>query len=64
MTYVGVNYVLGTGLHSYGFGRGGVASRMFLFGGVDIAIVVLCGIVYWLRSRSHPLAGRDSGYTR
>jgi ABC-type transport system involved in cytochrome c biogenesis permease subunit len=52
MTYVGVNYVLGTGLHSYGFGRGGVASRMFLYGGVDIAIVVLCGIVYFLRSGS------------
>ncbi len=50
MTYVGVNYVLGTGLHSYGFGRGGVASRMFLYGGVDIASVALCGIVYYLRS--------------
>jgi hypothetical protein len=24
MTYYGVNYVLGTGLHSYGFGAGGL----------------------------------------
>ena len=52
MTYVGVNFVLGIGLHSYGFGTGAVASRMFLFGGVDVAIVVLCSIVYFLRSRS------------
>jgi ABC-type transport system involved in cytochrome c biogenesis permease subunit len=51
MTYVGVNYVLGTGLHSYGFGVGAVASRMCLIGGVDLAIVVLFGAVYMLRRR-------------
>lgn len=49
MTYVGVNYVLGIGLHSYGFGTGAVASRMFMFGGIDLALVALCAIVYVAR---------------
>jgi len=49
MTYVGVNYVLGTGLHSYGFGTGAVASRVFLIGGIDLALVVLCALVYLVR---------------
>lgn len=52
MTYVGVNYVLGTGLHSYGFGTGAVVRYMFSLGGTDLAIVGVLGIIYVLRSRS------------
>ncbi len=51
MTYVGVNYVLGTGLHSYGFGAGAVASRMCLIGAVDLGILVVLGLVCSLRRR-------------
>jgi ABC-type transport system involved in cytochrome c biogenesis permease subunit len=41
MTYIGVNYVLGTGLHSYGFGAGAVASRMCLIGAIDLGILLV-----------------------
>ncbi len=51
MTYVGVNYVLGVGLHSYGFGTGAVARYMFLMGGADMGFVVLCAAIYLIRSR-------------
>jgi ABC-type transport system involved in cytochrome c biogenesis permease subunit len=55
MTYVGVNYVLGTGLHSYGFGTGAVAKHMFQAGGTDLLLVLLCTIVYvWRRQASDP----------
>jgi ABC-type transport system involved in cytochrome c biogenesis permease subunit len=58
MTYVGVNYVLGIGLHSYGFGTGAVVRYLFLVGGIDLAIVGLCSIVYaargGLRLKSSP----------
>jgi hypothetical protein len=36
-----VNYVLGTGLHSYGFGAGAVASRMCLIGAIDLGILLV-----------------------
>jgi ABC-type transport system involved in cytochrome c biogenesis permease subunit len=49
MTYVGVNYVLGAGLHSYGFGTGAVVRSMFLTGGIDLAIVAICALIYGLR---------------
>jgi ABC-type transport system involved in cytochrome c biogenesis permease subunit len=51
MTYVGVNYVLGTGLHSYGFGAGPVVRWMFLLGGIDLALMAVCSAVYILRAR-------------
>jgi ABC-type transport system involved in cytochrome c biogenesis permease subunit len=51
MTYVGVNYVLGIGLHSYGFGTGAVVRYMFRIGGINLALVGLCCIVYWIRRR-------------
>lgn len=50
MTYVGVNYVLGTGLHSYGFGTGAVARYMFLMGGADLGFVAICAAVYSART--------------
>ena len=46
MTYVGVNYVLGTGLHSYGFGAGAVVRYLFWIGGIDLALVMVCTAVY------------------
>jgi len=49
MTYVGVNYVLGIGLHSYGFGTGAVVRYMFLLGGIELGFVALCTVVYLLR---------------
>jgi len=49
MTYVGVNYVLGTGLHSYGFGTGAVAKYMFRVGAVDLLVVAACCGFYLAR---------------
>jgi ABC-type transport system involved in cytochrome c biogenesis permease subunit len=49
MTYVGVNYVLGIGLHSYGFGTGAVVRYMFLTGGLDLAFIGMCCLVYFWR---------------
>jgi len=49
MTYVGVNYVLGIGLHSYGFGTGAVVRYMFLIGGLDLALIALSCLVYLVR---------------
>ena len=49
MTYLGVNYVLGTGLHSYGFGTGAVARRMLLVGGIDLAVVLTLSAIHLIR---------------
>ena len=49
MTYVGVNYVLGTGLHSYAFGKGAVAGRMMQIGAADLLVVLLCAACYLVR---------------
>ncbi|UCG32023.1 MAG: cytochrome c biogenesis protein CcsA [Phycisphaerales bacterium] len=54
MTYVGVNFVLGIGLHSYGFGTGAVVRYMFLIGGLDLILIVLCALVYWMRRQRRP----------
>ncbi|MHC4799615.1 MAG: cytochrome c biogenesis protein, partial [Planctomycetota bacterium] len=50
MTYVGVNYVLGIGLHAYGFGTGAVVYYLFLLGGIDLALITLCCVIYLARS--------------
>jgi ABC-type transport system involved in cytochrome c biogenesis permease subunit len=49
MTYVGVNFVLGIGLHSYGFGTGAVAKYMLLVGGIDLGLIALCAVIYLAR---------------
>ena len=49
MTYLGVNYVLGTGLHSYGFGTGAMVKYMLLTGGIDLGFVTLFTIIYVAR---------------
>jgi ABC-type transport system involved in cytochrome c biogenesis permease subunit len=55
MTYVGVNYVLGIGLHSYGFGTGAVVRWMFLVGGIDLALIAVCCIIYLARTTAQLL---------
>jgi ABC-type transport system involved in cytochrome c biogenesis permease subunit len=49
MLYVGVNYVLGIGLHSYGFGTGAVVKYLSRVAGVDFGLVLLCCVVYLVR---------------
>ncbi|NLX22902.1 MAG: cytochrome c biogenesis protein CcsA [Phycisphaerae bacterium] len=49
MTYVGVNFILGIGLHSYGFGTGAVVRYLFLTSGLDLAFILLCTAVYLAR---------------
>lgn len=49
MTYVGVNYVLGIGLHSYGFGTGAIVKHMFRSGGADLTFIAICAVIYLIR---------------
>ena len=46
MTYVGVNYVLGIGLHSYAFGTGAVARYVLTVGLADLLLVVGLTVVH------------------
>jgi len=41
MTYIGVNFVLSAGLHSYGFGSGGVVQWMALIGAAELVFLTL-----------------------
>jgi ABC-type transport system involved in cytochrome c biogenesis permease subunit len=52
MTYLGVNYVLASGLHTYGFGESNVVWAML---GVAVAEVLFVGLA-WLRVRRPPAA--------
>ncbi|MBI4578939.1 MAG: cytochrome c biogenesis protein CcsA, partial [Planctomycetes bacterium] len=52
MTYVGVNFVLGIGLHSYGFGTGAVVRYMLLTGSIDLALVGVLTCIYLARRPS------------
>jgi hypothetical protein len=52
MTYVGVNYILAAGLHSYGFGGSGVVRWMAL---LAIAEATFLTIGYFARRRATPL---------
>lgn len=49
MTYIGVNYVLSAGLHSYGFGAGGVVEWM---GAIAALEVVFIGVGYLAHRRN------------
>ena len=60
MTYLGVNYVLGVGLHSYGFGKGEMAWWMFLIGGIDLALIVVLGLIYLARTLPAAPASRPA----
>ena len=50
MAWYGVNFILGTGLHSYGFGSGGYGYAA-LFAGIELALVAALLAVY---RRRHP----------
>lgn len=58
MTYIGVNYVLGIGLHSYGFGTGAVVHYMMLTGSIDLLLIGLLTLVYLARTHKLSLAPR------
>jgi ABC-type transport system involved in cytochrome c biogenesis permease subunit len=49
MTYLGVNYILGVGLHSYGFGTGAVARNMLYAGAIDLGLVAVLAMLYLAR---------------
>jgi hypothetical protein len=49
MTYVGVNYVLAAGLHSYGFGSGGVVEWL---GGIALAELAFLAAGYFAHRRN------------
>jgi ABC-type transport system involved in cytochrome c biogenesis permease subunit len=51
MTYVGVNYVLAAGLHSYGFGGSKVAKWLMLVAAAETAFVI-AGAIAHRRNRS------------
>ncbi len=46
MAWYGVNFVLGTGLHSYGFGTGGSELFIGTFVGVDLLFVAITAVKY------------------
>jgi cytochrome c-type biogenesis protein CcsB len=56
MTYLGVNYVLGTGLHSYGFGDSPIVTWMIVIALIEAAFVLVC----WMKVRSNPRVEEDS----
>ncbi len=46
MAWYGVNFILGTGLHSYGFGTGGSELFIATFVGVDLLFVAITAVKY------------------
>ncbi|MBE9029787.1 cytochrome c biogenesis protein CcsA [filamentous cyanobacterium LEGE 11480] len=53
MAWYGVNFVLGTGLHSYGFTTGGSELTIVTVVGIDLLFVSVASLRY-MRSRSKP----------
>lgn len=56
MTYLGVNFVLGTGMHSYGMGSSNIVRSMLLVGGVEGLFLFLC----WYQRASREAAEIDA----
>ena len=54
MAWYGVNFVLGTGLHSYGFSTGGSELIVGILVSFDLLFVLISAIRYrgWMLSRS------------
>jgi len=46
MTYLGVNFVLNTGMHSYGMGDSPVVKWMLLVGAAEVIYLMVCGVAY------------------
>jgi len=51
-TWYGVNYILGTGLHSYGFGSGGEGLYTLYIGGELVFLAFISAFSYYLSFRS------------
>lgn len=49
-TWYGVNYILGTGFHSYGFGSGGVFYYVSFF----LAEIIFLAVCLWKKQNRHP----------
>lgn len=62
MAWYGVNFVLGTGLHSYGFGTGGSTVFIAGFVGLDLLFVLVTAAKYknWLGSKEQDLIEIDT----
>ena len=56
MTYLGVNFVLGTGLHSYGFGDSPVVTWMIVVALAEAAFIVWGWMAYRRQAASPALA--------
>ncbi|MBN1343726.1 MAG: cytochrome c biogenesis protein CcsA [Phycisphaerae bacterium] len=55
MTYLGVNYVLGIGLHSYGFGKGAIVRWFMIIGSIQLAVTAATVGTYLARRTSSGL---------
>lgn len=56
-TYVGVNYVMSIGLHSYGFGAAAaIVNSLVIIGTIDLAIIAACCALYFYRTAGQPPA--------
>jgi hypothetical protein len=53
MAWYGVNFVLGAGLHSYGFGSGS-HSAVYLAGLINLSLVIHGALRYHLRGTKRP----------
>ena len=51
MTYLGVNYVLNVGMHSYGMGDSPIVKWMVLVALVEVVFLAVCGVAYRDRKR-------------
>lgn len=60
MTWYGVNFILGKGLHSYGFGIGG-EKYVAAFVGLDLAYVVLACVRYSRSRAREPIPQMENG---
>ncbi len=61
-TFYGVNYVMATGLHSYGFGSGGEA-YVGMWALAEIAFLIACRVRYGAIKRDDHASISDSGST-
>jgi ABC-type transport system involved in cytochrome c biogenesis permease subunit len=52
MTYLGVNFILSAGLHSYGFGESSVTRWLVLFGVVEALFLLVATAVYLRRQET------------
>jgi cytochrome c-type biogenesis protein CcsB len=51
MTYLGVNYVLNVGMHSYGMGDSPIVKWMVLIALVEVVFLAVCGVAFRDRKR-------------